>query len=315
VQFDRISINSAICHGQACVKGTRMPVHQIVRMLANGDTVEDLLREYPFLSREDIMALAQRILDSLRLASRPGTRSSSSAGSIGIAFDEPGITSEQLLRNADIAMYQAKAGGKDRFEIYRDEMHAAVLARVAQERDLRAAIHDGDLLTHYQPMYDLDTRRIVGFEALARGPAGSPWASPANLFAGATDAGRLPELDWICRSAAVRGALAADLDPRLALFVNVEPASNQTPCPDDLADIITIADRWPIVCEITERAITGDPGGLLATVEGLRHRRRHVALDDIGADPASQAIMPLLRPDVIKLDQTIIADPHGASTS
>lgn len=56
VQFDRISINSNICHGQACVKGTRMPVHQIVRMLANGDTVEDLLVEYPSLSREDIMA-------------------------------------------------------------------------------------------------------------------------------------------------------------------------------------------------------------------------------------------------------------------
>ena len=56
MQFDRISITSTICHGQACVKGTRMPVHQIVRMLANGDTVEDLLREYPFLSREDIMA-------------------------------------------------------------------------------------------------------------------------------------------------------------------------------------------------------------------------------------------------------------------
>ena len=56
VQFDRISINPNICHGQACVKGTRMPVHQIVRMLANGDAVEDLLSEYPFLSREDIMA-------------------------------------------------------------------------------------------------------------------------------------------------------------------------------------------------------------------------------------------------------------------
>ena len=55
MKFDRISINSNICHGQACVKGTRMPVHQIVRMLANGDTVEDLLSEYPFLSREDIM--------------------------------------------------------------------------------------------------------------------------------------------------------------------------------------------------------------------------------------------------------------------
>jgi uncharacterized protein (DUF433 family) len=56
VQFDRISINASICHGQACVKGTRMPVHQIVRMLANGDTVEDLLAGFPFLSREDVMA-------------------------------------------------------------------------------------------------------------------------------------------------------------------------------------------------------------------------------------------------------------------
>lgn len=56
VRFDRISIDPMVCHGQACVKGTRMPVHQIVRMLANGDTVEALLAEYPFLSREDIMA-------------------------------------------------------------------------------------------------------------------------------------------------------------------------------------------------------------------------------------------------------------------
>ena len=56
MQFDRISIDPNICHGQACVKGTRMPVHQIVRMLAGGDTVEDLLTEYPFLSREDILA-------------------------------------------------------------------------------------------------------------------------------------------------------------------------------------------------------------------------------------------------------------------
>jgi uncharacterized protein (DUF433 family) len=54
--FERISINPNVCHGQACVKGTRIPVHQIVGMLANGDTIEDLLSEYPSLSREDIMA-------------------------------------------------------------------------------------------------------------------------------------------------------------------------------------------------------------------------------------------------------------------
>lgn len=56
MEFERISINSAVCHGQACVKGTRIPVHQIVRMLANGDTVDDLLADYPTLTREDVMA-------------------------------------------------------------------------------------------------------------------------------------------------------------------------------------------------------------------------------------------------------------------
>lgn len=56
MQFDRVSINPRVCHGQACVKGTRMPVQQIVHMLANGDTIETLLDEYPFLSREDILA-------------------------------------------------------------------------------------------------------------------------------------------------------------------------------------------------------------------------------------------------------------------
>ena len=56
VPFDRISIDPNVCHGQACIKGTRIPVHQIVRMLANNDTVEELLGEYPSLSREDILA-------------------------------------------------------------------------------------------------------------------------------------------------------------------------------------------------------------------------------------------------------------------
>jgi len=56
VPFERISIDPKICHGQACVKGTRIPVHQIVRMLANGDTTEDLLAQYPSLAREDVMA-------------------------------------------------------------------------------------------------------------------------------------------------------------------------------------------------------------------------------------------------------------------
>jgi uncharacterized protein (DUF433 family) len=77
VPFDRIAIDPNVCHGQACVKGTRIPVHQIVRMLANGDTVDDLLTEYPSLSREDIMAcldyaaeLAEEQVTPIEAASR-----------------------------------------------------------------------------------------------------------------------------------------------------------------------------------------------------------------------------------------------------
>jgi uncharacterized protein (DUF433 family) len=77
VPFERISIDPRICHGQACVKGTRIPVHQIIRMLANGDTPEDLLAEFPSLSREDIMAcldyaaeLAEEQVTPIEAASR-----------------------------------------------------------------------------------------------------------------------------------------------------------------------------------------------------------------------------------------------------
>jgi EAL domain-containing protein (putative c-di-GMP-specific phosphodiesterase class I) len=183
-------------------------------------------------------------------------------------------------------------------------------ANHATEPGLLAVLDARTVHTLYQPVVALNGGGVVGFEALARGPEGSPWASPANLFARAAAAGRLPELDWICRAAALRGAAAAELDPRLALFINIEPASNRIPCPSDLAETITTADRWPVIAEITERAIARDPDGLLTTVDGLRHRNRRVALDDVGADPASQAMMPLLRPDVIKIDQTIIADPR-----
>jgi uncharacterized protein (DUF433 family) len=77
VLFERISIDPNVCHGQACVKGTRIPVHQIVRMMANGDTVDDLLTEYPPLAREDVMAcldyaaeLAEEQVTPIQAASR-----------------------------------------------------------------------------------------------------------------------------------------------------------------------------------------------------------------------------------------------------
>jgi EAL domain-containing protein (putative c-di-GMP-specific phosphodiesterase class I) len=161
----------------------------------------------------------------------------------------------------------------------------------------------------YQPIMDLERQTVAGFEALARGPAGTTWAMPGALVGYAERVGRLPELDWICRAAACRGALAANLPPDMPLFVNVEPASSRVSAPPDLAEIIHQAlDRLQIVAEVTERSVANDPAGLLAAIEQLRTYSNRIALDDVGVSGASQAMMSLVRPDVIKVDRGVVQD-------
>jgi EAL domain-containing protein (putative c-di-GMP-specific phosphodiesterase class I) len=158
----------------------------------------------------------------------------------------------------------------------------------------------------YQPVVNLESGDVVGYEALARGPANSAWASPTALVERAEQVGLLPELDWICRAAAYRGALEAKLPAQMPLFVNIEPASSRTRCPPDLADAIRQGtDRLQVVVEVTERSVANDPAALLAVVEQLRDQSQRVALDDVGVDADSQALMSLIRPDVIKLDRSI----------
>jgi EAL domain-containing protein (putative c-di-GMP-specific phosphodiesterase class I) len=159
----------------------------------------------------------------------------------------------------------------------------------------------------FQPIVALRSEKVIGFEALARGPAGTVLSDPDALFAFAGKAGRLPELDWVCRAAAARAALASKLPPDLPLFINVEPATARVLCPSDLIEVLaTATDRLQIVAEITERSVASDPAGLLAAIEQLRTHHNRIALDDVGVDDSSQAMMSLMRPDVIKLDRRIV---------
>ena len=161
----------------------------------------------------------------------------------------------------------------------------------------------------YQPIVDLDHGDIVAYEALARGPDGSVWQRPQTLLDAAHAAGRLGELDWICRAAAYHGAFAADLPPTLPLFVNMEPVAARVDCPADLRPVVERADeRLQVVAEVTERSVTDDPAGLLSALEGWRSDEHRMALDDVGAEAGSQAMMPLLRPDIIKLDRAVTRD-------
>jgi EAL domain-containing protein (putative c-di-GMP-specific phosphodiesterase class I) len=161
----------------------------------------------------------------------------------------------------------------------------------------------------FQPLVELSTTQVVGFEGLTRGPAGSPLESPLALLDAARSAGRLADLDWACRTSAVTGALEADLDPALTLFVNLEPETLGTPCPPQLQPAWDqAARRLRIVTEFTERALARDPSALLRAVTASRSNGFAVALDDVGAEPASLALLPFVQPDVVKLDLRLVQD-------
>jgi EAL domain-containing protein (putative c-di-GMP-specific phosphodiesterase class I) len=174
---------------------------------------------------------------------------------------------------------------------------AAELARLLRGEGLRAV---------YQPIVDLATGEVVAYEALARGPAGSWFESPAHLFGAARAAGEIAALDWACRTAAVQGAFDVGLRAPVSLFVNVEPAALGTPCPVHLRGPMDAAIDLPIVVEFTEHALVDDPASVLAAADRMRHRGWGVALDDVGADPGSLALMPFLAPDVVKLDLRLV---------
>jgi EAL domain-containing protein (putative c-di-GMP-specific phosphodiesterase class I) len=124
----------------------------------------------------------------------------------------------------------------------------------------------------------------------------------------------LVELDWACRAAAVGGALDAGMAADDVLFVNVEPATLRSPRPAQHRDVFDRAVGGArLVLEITERDLTADPAALLSAVAFARSNGWGIALDDVGAEPASLALMPFLHPDVIKLDMRLVQDPDADS--
>ncbi len=166
----------------------------------------------------------------------------------------------------------------------------------------------------YQPIVDLRSGSVVGYEALARGPEGGPFERPDLLFAAAHEQGLTAELDWACRAAAFEGALAAGLSAPSTLFVNVEPDAVDTPSPARFLGTMARARRGVrAVFEVTERALANKPAELLRVVEDIRAQGWGIALDDVGADWRSLALMPFIRPDVIKLDMHLVQAPLDVS--
>ncbi|WP_217631020.1 EAL domain-containing protein [Modestobacter sp. DSM 44400] len=176
---------------------------------------------------------------------------------------------------------------------------------------VRQVVRAGEVHSLFQPIVELDSGRVVAYEALARGPEG-PLRSPDVLFAAAREAGCLAELDAACRAAALRGAVEQGLLAPLTVFVNVEPeVLDDAPLAELARSVADAPGRLNVVLEITERALAARPAELLRTVVRVREFGWRIALDDVGADSLSLAFMPLLRPDVVKLDLRLVQERPG----
>ena len=174
------------------------------------------------------------------------------------------------------------------------------------EPDLDAVIAGG-IRAAYQPIVALGADVVVAYEALARGPVGSSLESPGALFAAAHAQGRVKPLDSACWTTALRGAVHGGLRPPLAVFVNVEPEVMGVGLDDASRQVLDDArQQLQIFFEVTERALTARPAQLLDFVARMRGQGLAIALDDVGADRRSLALLPLLRPDVVKLDMSLI---------
>jgi EAL domain-containing protein (putative c-di-GMP-specific phosphodiesterase class I) len=181
---------------------------------------------------------------------------------------------------------------------------------------LGQVLHHGPTML-FQPIVDLVDGDVVGYEALARGPAGSALESPDAMFAEARRTGRVVELDWACRAAAARAALAGGLRLPLSLFVNLEPETAGVARPATAPLLDDEGRQLRGVVEFTERELLRRPAQVLEAAQRIRERGGRVALDDVGADPASTSFLALLMPDVIKLDMALIQtdpNPHVAET-
>ncbi|HET6878178.1 MAG TPA: EAL domain-containing protein [Jatrophihabitans sp.] len=174
----------------------------------------------------------------------------------------------------------------------------------------------GAVQTVFQPVVHLRSGEVVGFEALSRGPAGTELESPLALIAAAQDCGRLADLDWLCRAAAVQAAAAGGLPSNLSWFVNVDPAGLEQDCPAHLRSVFGSArDSVRLILEVVEREVTCNVTRLIHATGRARRNAWGVATDDLGEQAAALAFLPFFRPDVVKLDMSLLRGMPNAEVA
>ena len=229
--------------------------------------------------------------------------------SVGIALaPDDGKVSEELIRNADLALYAAKDLGRGRFHFFAEDLHAEAEARSILEQDLRDAIAHGDLQLYYQPVVSTATEKISGFEALLRWQHPQKGWIPTEKFVKiAEDTGLIAQIgEWALRTACHALAKWPE-DVRVA--VNVSPLQFANPqLPAIVTSAIAQAGIHParLELEITESVFLSDDAGTDAMFTALKRVGVRLALDDFGTGYSSLGYLKKAPFDKIKIDQSFV---------
>ena len=263
--------------------------------------------EFAILARDvtDSNALVARLFDVLSAPVMLEGKRLHLRASIGIAGTDSG---DDLLRNADLAMYAAKAAGTNRCAFFTDDMHVNAVARLDHREQLERAIENEELVLHFQSIVDLDLGRVAGFEALVR------WQHPTRGFLGpgefiplAEETGLIVPLGrWVLREASRQAALWAG-----APYLSVNVASAQLEQPGFVGEVAAaLADSGfepsRLMLEVTESSLVGD-----AEAERLQALRRlgvRLAIDDFGTGYSSLSYLRRFPMDVLKIDRSFTRD-------
>ena len=276
-----------------------------------GDEFAILVEE---IQMDQASKLAQRIQQSLKSPFHLGIHEVFTSVSIGIAFSEPNLnSSEDLLRNADIAMYKAKTSGTSKYELFDETLHTQVVNRLRLETDFHHSLDREELQLHYQPIVSLIDDRVVGFEALARWQHPQRgYVSPEEFIPLAEETGMIIPLgEWVFREVCARlkqWQLQFN-NPNLTISVNISQKQFSQPhLIDSLIDIVQTTGLEPscLQLEITESLLMQDVKITMETLKQLKILGFGLYLDDFGTGYSSLSYLHSLPIDTLKIDRSFV---------
>ena len=260
------------------------------------------------------MEIADRIVSALREPIVIEGRQLPISASVGVAFDSIGAPVEELLRNADLAMYTAKENGKNCARVFAREMHDATMRRLDLDARLRGAVRRNELVLYYQPIIDLRSGNPSGFEALVRWqqPEGE-LLLPAAFIPFAEESGLISEIgDHVlavaCAQLAEWTSLSHGLPPTIS--VNVSPRQLlDKQFPGRVESILAAHELDPayLTLEITEGALIQDPELAAGRLKQLRRLGVRIAIDDFGTGYSSLSYLQQFPIDQLKIDRSFVA--------